>query len=81
LSINVQAAERQSNPLHPSYYAERTNVAFQYIPTQAYVDARNPLHPSYAKTTVRDEWMMTAAIGGKAYVDDRNPLHPAFKRF
>jgi hypothetical protein len=81
LSINAHAAEHQSNPLHPAYYAERATVAFQYLPTQAYVDAANPLHPSFAKTTVRDEWITTAAIGGKAYVDDRNPLHPAFKRF
>ena len=81
LSFHAQAAERQANPLHPAYYAERTTVAFQNLPTQAYVDAANPLHPSFAKTTFRDEWMTTAAIGGKAYVDDRNPLHPTFKRF
>ena len=81
LSINAHAAERQSNPLHPAYYAERVTVAFQYLPTQAYADAGNPLHPSFSKIAFRDEWMNTAAIGGKAYVDDRNPLHPAFKRF
>ena len=79
-SISAQAAERQSNPLHPAYYADRTVVDFQYLPTQAYVDAGNPLHPSYAKTTFHDEWMATAAIGGKAYIDSGNPLHPMFKR-
>ena len=60
---------------------ERVTVTFQYLPSEAYVDARNPLHPTYAKTTFRNEWMITAAGGGKAFVDDRNPLHPAFKRF
>ena len=78
-SISAQAAERQSNPLHPAYYAERTTVDFQYIPTTSYVDADNPLHPSYAKTAFRDEWITTAAIS-KAYIDSNNPLHPMFKR-
>ena len=80
MSINVYAAERQTNPLHPAYFAERTAVDFQYMPTKNYVDAANPLHPSYAKSTVRDEWITTAAIGGKAYIDSNNPLHPMFKR-
>ena len=80
LSANTQAAERQANPLHPGYYAERATVAFEYLPTQQYVDAGNPLHPAFAKTAFRNEWMTTAAIQGKAYVDSRNPLHPAFKR-
>ena len=80
LSVNVHA-ELQTNPLHPAYYAERITVTFQYLPAERYVDARNPLHPTFAKTTFRDEWMITAAGDGKLYVDDRNPLHPAFKRF
>lgn len=80
LSFNVHA-ELQTNPLHPAYYAERATVTSQYLPSEAYVDARNPLHPTYAKTTFRNEWMITVAGEGKAFVDDRNPLHPAFKRF
>ena len=80
LSFHAQAAERQANPLHPAYYAERTTVAFQYIPTPPYMDVANPLHPSFAKTTFRDEWITTGAIEGKAYVDSGNPLHPMFKR-
>lgn len=79
-SISAHAAERQTNPLHPAYYAERAIVNFQYLPTQAYVDAGNPLHPSHAKNTFREEWMATAAIGGKSYIDSGNPLHPMFKR-
>ena len=79
-SISAQAAERQSNPLHPAYFAERAIVDFQYIPTKNYVDAGNPLHPSYAKSAFHDEWMTAAAIGGNAYVDSNNPLHPKFKR-
>ncbi len=78
--LSAHAAERQTNPLHPAYYAERTVVDFQYLSTQAYVDAGNPLHPSYAKTAFRDEWLTTAAISGNAYVDSNNPLHPMFKR-
>ena len=80
LSINAQAAERQTNPLHPVYFAERITVAFEYLPAQAYVDTNNPLHPAFAKTTFRDEWMTTAAIGDKSYIDSGNPLHPMFKR-
>ena len=80
LSVNVHA-ELQSNPLHPTYYAERATVTFQYFPTEAYVDARNPLHPTFAKTTFNNAWISTGASSGKAYVDSRNPLHPAFNRF
>lgn len=81
LSVNTYAAERQMNPLHPAYYAERAIVDFEFLPTQNYVDAANPLHPAFTRTTFRAEWMTTGAIGGKPYVDARNPLHPAFKRF
>jgi hypothetical protein len=80
MSINAQAAERQTNPLHPAYFAESASVDFQYLPTTNYVDAGNPLHPAFAKTTFRDKWMTTAAIESKPYVDERNPLHPMFKR-
>ena len=80
LSVNVHA-ELQTNPLHPAYYAERATVTFQYLPTEAYVDARNPLHPTFAKTTFNNAWISTGASSGKAYVDSRNPLHPAFNRF
>lgn len=80
VSINAYATELQSNPLHPAYYVERARVAFEYLPTQNYVDAGNPLHPSFAKTSFRSEWMTTAAIESKPYVDERNPLHPMFKR-
>ena len=61
LSVNAYAAPQQDNPLHPAYYAERTPVTFQYLPTQPYVDANNPLHPSYAKTTFNDAWISTGA--------------------
>ena len=81
LSVNAHAAARQDNPLHPAYYAERATVAFQYLPTQPYVDASNPLHPAFAKTTFNNAWISTGASSGKAYVDSRNPLHPAFNRF
>ena len=80
LSVNVHA-ELQTNPLQPAYYAERATVTFQYLPTEAYVDARNPLHPTFAKTTFNNAWISTGASSGKAYVDSRNPLHPAFNRF
>lgn len=79
-TLSANAAERQTNPLHPAYYAERATVTFEYLPTQNYVDAGNPLHPSFAKTAFHDEWMTTAAISGKPYIDERNPLHPMFKR-
>jgi hypothetical protein len=80
-TLSAQAADRQSNPLHPAYYAERTPVTFQYIPTEAYVDANNPLHPSYAKIKFNDAWISTAAVSGNVYVDSGNPLHPSYKRF
>ena len=81
LSLNTYAAERQANPLHPAYYAERATVAFEYLPTQPYVDAGNPLHPTFAKTMFNTAWIATGASDGKPYVDSRNPLHPAFNRF
>ena len=80
-TLSANAAERQTNPLHPAYYAERTPVTFQYLPTQAYVDANNPLHPTFAKTTFNDAWISTGASSGNAYVDSGNPLHPSYKRF
>ena len=79
LSVNVHA-DLQTNPLHPAYYAERATVTFQYLPSEAYVDARNPLHPTFAKTTFNNAWISTGASIGKGYVDSRNPLHPAFNR-
>ena len=80
LSISAHAAERQANPLHPAYYAQRATIAFEYLPTQPYVENGNPLHPAFAKTAFRTEWMTAGAIDGKLYVDERNPLNPAFKR-
>ena len=80
-TLSANAAERQTNPLHPAYYADRTPITFQHLPTQPYVDANNPLHPSYAKTTFNDTWISTGASSGNAYVDSGNPLHPSYKRF
>ena len=80
-TLSANAAERQTNPLHPAYYADRTSITFQSLPTQPYVDANNPLHPSYAKTTFNDAWISTGANSGNAYVDSGNPLHPSYKRF
>ena len=80
-TLSANAAERQTNPLHPAYYADRTPLTFQYLPTQPYVDANNPLHPSYAKTTFNDAWISTGASSGKTYVDSGNPLQPSYKRF
>ena len=80
-SVSVHAAERQTNPLHPAYHAERTVGEFQYLPTQAYVDAGNPLHPSHGLSKVDAGWVGVGAVASSpSYVDSNNPLHPAFKR-
>ena len=81
LSLNGYAAERQDNPLHPAYYAERVSTEFNVTPTQHYLDAGNPLHPTFAKTTFNTDWVATGIADGKPYVDSRNPLHPSFNRF
>ncbi len=83
LSLNSYAAERQDNPLHPAYYAERVSTEFNVTPTQRYVDADNPLHAafSFAKTTFNAAWIATGIANAKPYVDSRNPLHPSFNRF
>ena len=81
LSLNGYAADRQDNPLHPTYYAERVSTQFDVTPAQRYVDAGNPLHPTFAKTTFNTDWIATGMADGKAYVDSRNPLHPSFSRY
>ena len=74
-------AQDQNNPLHPSYYADKTaTVAISTAGgTKHYVDSRNPLHPTYAQA-VGGAWQSTGAGSAQAYVDNRNPLHPSFAR-
>lgn len=79
-SVNGFAAERQTNPLHPSYYAERVTIDFPVRTMERYADAGNPLHPAFTKTAFRAEWMVTAKGDGKPHMDSRNPLHPFFRR-
>jgi hypothetical protein len=81
VSVSAYAADRQTNPLHPAYYAERVTTEFNVTTTQRYVDAGNPLHPAFAKTTSSAEWVATGVGNIQRYVDARNPLHPAFNRF
>jgi hypothetical protein len=76
----LAGAAVQTNPLHPAYFAERTNAP-AWTGTAAvarYVDARNPLDPNFRRGV---EPTQATAETTAVYVDAHNPLHPAFGRF
>ena len=83
VSSSFANAQDQNNPLHPSYYANKT--AAVAISTsgggERYGDARNPLHPAYyVQGSVSTAWQASAAGSVPAYVGNQNPLHPSFVR-
>jgi hypothetical protein len=79
----ANAADDANNPLHPSYYANRTHASTAAPSTETsarYLDDRNPLHPGYYAARVGDgAFVGTASSSTQPYVDDRNPLHPAHR--
>ena len=79
-SLNAYAGDRQTNPLHPSYYAERVTLDLPVHAGTPYVDFRNPLHPTFARNDSEVEWIATKQGDVAPYVDTRNPLHPSYKK-
>jgi hypothetical protein len=73
----------ENNPLHPSYFWDKTHATS--TPESAGNDVAapitNPLHPGYLAAKVSAAaFLATGARESGRYVDDRNPLHPGFHR-
>ena len=74
---------RENNPLHPSYFWGKAQVAAVAGKTSVFIAApiTNPLHPGYfAAKVFATPFVATGARQPGWYVDDRNPLHPGFRR-
>jgi hypothetical protein len=80
VSVNAYAGDRQTNPLHPGYYAERNTVEFAATEGAPYVDSGNPLHPAFVRNGQTSNWLSTGNADGKPYVNARNPLHPSYSK-
>ena len=73
----------ENNPLHPSYFWDKTQVAAvpQNAGSAMASPITNPLHPGYFVAKVlASPFVATGARKTGRYVDDRNPLHPSFRR-
>ncbi len=73
----------ENNPLHPSYFWDKTQVAVvpQNAGSAMAALITNPLHPGYfAAKVVAAPFVATGAPKTGRYVDDRNPLHPSYRR-
>jgi hypothetical protein len=79
----ASASAAENNPLHPSYFWDKTQVTL--TPNSAGNDVvapiTNPLHPGYfaAKASVAP-FTETAVWSSHRDVNDRNPLHPSYHR-
>ena len=80
----VSTAEAtENNPLHPSYFWDKTQVTavLQNAGGAMAAPITNPLHPGYfAAKVLASPFVATGARKTGRYVDDRNPLHPGFRR-
>ena len=77
------AGAQQNNPLHPSYFWDKTHVATPVTSNSSNtaIAITNPLHPGYfAAKAVQTAFISTVALNNYAYVDSRNPLHPSYRR-
>ena len=77
------AGANENNPLHPSYFWDKTQVAVvpQNAGSAMAAPITNPLHPGYfAAKVLAASFVATGARKTGRYVDDRNPLHPGFRR-
>ena len=77
------AGATENNPLHPSYFWDKTQVTA--VPQNAdgamAAPIINPLHPGYfAAKVVTAPFVATGASQSGRYVDDHNPLHPSYRR-
>jgi hypothetical protein len=81
VSVGAHAADRQTNPLHPAYYAERNTGEFAATAGPAqYADAGNPLHPAFARHGSTRNWPTIVKGEVSSYADAHNPLHPSYRR-
>ena len=73
----------ENNPLHPSYFWDKTPVGAvtQNAGSAMASPITNPLHPGYfAAKVLASPFVATGARKTGRYVDDRNPLHPSYRR-
>ena len=73
----------ENNPLHPSYYWDKSQVTVVFKKADGAMPApiTNPLHPRYfAAKAGAAPFIATGTSKTGRYVDDRNPLHPSFRR-
>jgi hypothetical protein len=80
VSVSAHAADRQTNPLHPVYVAERNTVEFAATEGARYVDSGNPRHPAFARNGSAGDWLTTGKGDSGSNADTRNPLHPWYYR-
>ena len=79
----TNANANENNPLHPSFFWDKTPVGAVTQNTGGTIAApiTNPLHPGYfAAKVLASPFVATGAPRTGRYVDDRNPLHPGFRR-
>ena len=77
------AQATENNPLHPSYFWDKTPVGAvtQNAGSAMASPITNPLHPGYfAAKVLASPFVATGAPKSGRYVDDRNPLYPGFRR-
>jgi hypothetical protein len=77
------AGATENNPLHPSYYWDKTQVTAgpQNANGAMAVPITNPLHPRYfAAKAGAALFIATGTSKTGRYVDERNPLYPSFRR-
>ena len=84
-SFSAHAQPRSNNPLHPSYFADRSNVGEikgrGTGSVAADLSITNPLHPTYFVARLAGKgWVPTVSGKSAPWRDTRNPLHPGFSR-
>ena len=84
-SLSAHAQPRSNNPLHPSYFLDRTSVgkikARGTGSVATNLNTTNPLHPTYFLARLAGKgWVSTMSAKSTPWRDTRNPLHPGFDR-
>lgn len=84
-SLSAHAQPRSNDPLHPSYFSDRTSVGeIKGRGTGSVtidLNTTNPLHPTYFVARLAGKgWVPTALAKSEPWRDTRNPLYPGFNR-
>jgi hypothetical protein len=74
------AHAKETNPLHPKYYAERIDIAPKSGAFADIGEARNPLHPRYAHVRYTGDPASADPNVTMALLYAHNPLHPMYVR-